>query len=365
MELNVARMTAGRHELGAALAAFRAAGDGRGEGRALDALAMALALSGDLDASIAHMRDALPLLADAGDRQTEVSCMANLAFALLYRGRRTEGEPWLGKALGAAHAIGARAYEAYVHSVSGELLEPFGDWGVALQEASAGLALARTLGHREWTVAALGSLGRLHRYCGDLVGARRFHDEMLAIARDLRTTLWIADAVGDVGQDGLAADEDEGARRLGEAIELAGDAVKFAMRPLLALADLALERRRPEEALDLARRVQQALAEYMIVATDGRRIEGEARWALGQVAEAEALLRRAKDEAVAAGALPAGWRASLALARLYDAAGRAPEGQAARADARRLLEKVGAGLTGAPALLRGFQESAPCREAGA
>ena len=69
-----------------------------------------------------------------------------------------------------------------------------------------------------------------------------------------------------------------------------------------------------------------------------------------------------KAEAAALGAAPAGWRASLALARLLDATGRADEARAARADARRLLERVAAGLTGAPDLLRGFKASPPYAE---
>ena len=362
MELNLARMTASRQELTRALTLFREAGDVGGEGRALDALAMALAISGDLDASIAHGREALPRLVESGDRQTEASSMSNLAFHLLYRGRRAEGEPWLGKALVAARAIGARAQEAYVHNIIGELSQPFGDWGLALQEASAGLAIARALGHREWTVATLGTLGRLHRDCGDLAGARALHDEMLAIARDLRTTLWIADATGEMGQDLIAAEETDGARLLGEAVEMAGEAVWFTVRPLLALADLALHQDRPGDALAAARRIQQ-VPQFVAFATDARRAEGEALWALGRTAEGEALLRQAKSDAAALEAAPAGWRASLALARLLDATGREAEARAARADARRLLEKVAAGLTGAPDLLRGFKASPVYREA--
>ena len=85
--------------------------------------------------------------------------------------------------------------------------------------------------------------------------------------------------------------------------------------------------------------------------------------ALGRTADAEALLRRAKAEAANIGAAPPGWRAGLALGRLLDATGRAGEARAARADARRLLEQVAAGLTGTPDLLRGFEASPAYREA--
>jgi class 3 adenylate cyclase/tetratricopeptide (TPR) repeat protein len=134
MELNLARMTVSRHEITRALALFQEAGDVGGEGRAFDALAMALMTSGDLDTAIAHTREALPRLAESGDRQTEASCLSNLAWALLYRGRRTEGESWIPRALEAARAIGARAQEAYAHVAAGQVVEPYGEWGRAFAE---------------------------------------------------------------------------------------------------------------------------------------------------------------------------------------------------------------------------------------
>ena len=302
----------------------------------------------------------------SGDRQTEASCLSNLAFVLFYRGRRAEGEPWLRKALATTHAIGARAQEAYVHSVTGELVEPFGDWGLAFQEASAGHAIAREIGHREWTVATLATLGRLHRNCGDVAGARRLHEEMLAIARDLRTTLWIAGAVGEMGQDLVAAGEAaDGARLLGEAVDLAGEAVQFAMRPLLALADLALQQDRPGDALDLARRIQQVAPQYATLAADARRAEGEALMDLGRPADGETLLRQAKAEALALDAGPAAWRACLALARLHKAAGRTGEAAAERAEARAWLERVATQLADWPDLRRAFEGSEPFRAARA
>ena len=106
-------------------------------------------------------------------------------------------------------------------------------------------------------------------------------------------------------------------------------------------------------------RIASQFALYML---DARRAEGEALVALGRRDEGETRLRAVKAEAAALGAAPAGWRASLALARLLDATGRADEARAARADARRLLEQVAAGLTGAPDLLRGFKASPPYAE---
>jgi class 3 adenylate cyclase/tetratricopeptide (TPR) repeat protein len=364
MELNLGRMTASRGELSRALTLFGEAGDVGGEGRALDALAMAFMVSGDLDAAIQHGRDALPRLTESGDRQTEASCLANQAWALLYRGRRASGEPSMTRALEVARGIGARAQEAYVHAAAGELLEPYGEWGRAFAESETGLAIARELGHREWTAAALSALGRVRRSCGDVPGARACHAEMLEIARELRTTLWIADALSELGQDLLAAGElAEGARHLAAAIEAAHEALQFVVRPTIAQMELALRTGRPAEAFDLFARFEPLVSPFGVYALDARRAAGEAQIALERRDDGEARLRQVRADAATLGAAPAGWRASLALARVLDATGRAAEARAARADARRLVEKVAAGLTGAADLLRGFQASPVYREA--
>ena len=364
MELNLARMTASRQELGHALALFRELGDVGGEARALDALSMAHLVSGDLDGAIGHAQEAIPRLVQVGDRSTETSCRANLAWSLLYRGRRSEGEPSIAQALELARAIGARAQEAYVHAAAGELLEPYGEWGRSFAESETALAIARELGHREWTASALSALGRTRRSCGDTAGARAGHEEMLGIARELGTTLWIADGLSELGHDLVAAgDLAEGARRLAEAIEAAREALQFTVRPTIALMELALLTGRPADALDHLRRLAPVAPQFAVYALDARRVEAQALAALGRGDEVEARLRAVRADAATLGGIPAGWRASLALARLLEAAGRRDEAQAARADARRGLDKVAAGLTGAPDLLRGFKASAAYREA--
>ena len=363
MEANLARMTASQQELSRALELFRRIGDLRGQGRALDALATALLVAGELDAAIAHYCEALPRLVESGDRQTEASSLTNLAWTLFYLGRRSEGESYLTRALEVARAIGARAQEAYFHVGAGDMFELYGEWGRAVAEYETGLAIARELGHREWTAAALSYLGRVRRSCGDLADARACHEDMLGIARELRSTLWIAEALSELGQDLVAAGEIEtGARQLTESIEAAHEAGQKTVQPGIALMELAVRTGRPAEALERLAHLP-AISQFAVYALDARRAEGEALIALGRRADGEVQLKAVEADAAALGVAPAGWRVSLALARLFDATGRDAEARAARADARRLLEKVAAGLTGAPDLLRGFQASPPYREA--
>ena len=77
----------------------------------------------------------------------------------------------------------------------------FGLWGEAYSEATAALAIARDLQHREWTVYALSSLGRVHALCGD-TGHRREHctaSSSRSPASSARS-IWIAEALGRLGQ---------------------------------------------------------------------------------------------------------------------------------------------------------------------
>jgi tetratricopeptide (TPR) repeat protein len=210
----------------------------------------------------------------------------------------------------------------------------------------------------------MSALGRVRRHCGDTAGARAGHEEMLGIARELGTTLWIADALSELGQDLVAAGElGEGERRLTEAIDAAREALQFTVRPRVALMELALRTGRPAEALDQWAQLPPSVAQFAIYALDARRVEAEALATLGRGDDAETRLRAVRADAATLGGIPAGWRASLALARLLDTAGRREEAQTARAVARRGLEKVAAGLTGAPDLLRGFKAGAAYREA--
>jgi tetratricopeptide (TPR) repeat protein len=364
MELNLARTVASRSDLRRALDLFRAAGDAGGEARALDALAMALLISGELDASIAHGREALPRLARSGNRETEASCLSSLAWAYLFRGRRSEGEACLPRALEAARAIGARGQEAFVHATAGSLAEPYGEWGRAVAEGETALAIARELGHREWTAAALGVLGRVRRNCGDLGGARACHAEMLAITRELSSALWLAEALDDLGQDLVAeGDVAGGTRHLAEALDVTREAAQFWLRPRIALGELALRAGRPQEALAGLEGLEFGASQFALYLPDVRRVEGEALAALGRGPEGEARLHEALAQALGVGAAPATWRAGLALARLLDAAGRPEEARAPRGEARRAVERVASGLSGAPELLRGFKASAVFREA--
>ena len=227
--------------------------------------------------------------------------------------------------------------------------------------------IARELDHREWTATALSALGRVRRSCGDVVGARACHEEMLGIARELRTTLWIADGLSELGQDLLAVGPaGRRGRHLAEAIEAAHEALQFTVRPRIAQMELRAPGRaadgalaRPLRALEPCVRAVRRLRARR-AAVDGRGAD--------RARPSATTARRGSASAGRRGARsgplrPAGARA-LALARLFDADRPGAPRRVPPAPTRaRLVEKVAAGLTGAPDLLRGFQASPVYREA--
>jgi tetratricopeptide (TPR) repeat protein len=188
---------------------------------------------------------------------------------------------------------------------------------------------------------------------------------MLAVAGELGTALWLSEAHGELGRDlAMAGDAAEATAHLERALEIGGDAVEFTVGPLLALAELRLRRGHATDALEAVQRLYESAPEFRVFVADARRVEGEARAALGRTDEAESLLRRAKAEATAVAAAPPRWRACLALGRLLASTGRAAEAAAEYAEALEVLEQVAAGLPDAR-LRESFSRTESMREARA
>lgn len=345
MQLNVARIGESERQLERALAIFRALGDERGCARTLDVLAMAVGIGGRLGRCLEHGREARQRYQALGDRMAEPSIVTNIGFWLAFAGHRAEASAQIQQGLAAAIAVGGRSDEAYAHMGMGELLELYGEYGGSLRESIVALDIAREIGHLEWTAAALSAMGRLVRTCGAPERARRLHEEMLTIARELGAVTWTADALGELGQDALAMeDRDEAAALLAESVMTAGEAVKFAARPLLAQADLMLRQGRPDAARATALQVRDAISECPVWTLEARRLEGEALVALGHRAEGRDALGTVRAEASALHLRPILWRACLGLADLLEGDGRRDAATAARADALTALRHAASDL---------------------
>jgi tetratricopeptide (TPR) repeat protein len=324
---------------------------------------MATLCAGDLDQSVAYGRAAIARLQELGDRWTETSSRITLALALAYRGEQAEAEASFRHAVAVCEEMGAQSAIAYAKSSYAEGIEQFGPYELTLREASAGLRIARALGHREGIATGLRSVGRIHRLCGDLDGARRLHEEMLAAAHELGAGLLIAEALSELGRDAAqAGDAERAIALLAEAVATAPEAPKVIVRALLSQCELAQQLGRPSDALAAVQRLRAAAPQFRVIVAEGRRVEGEALAALGRAHEALDALRQSKAEAVAMGAEPTRWRACLALGTLLRQTGRVEQARGELDEARGCLKRVAATLSD-PDLRRAFTTSEMMRRA--
>jgi tetratricopeptide (TPR) repeat protein len=341
MFLNLVRMTESRRELEAALALYRELDDAPGQGRVLEMLAMNLWLSGHVGSAVAAVEEALPKLAAAGDRRGEITALVGLGAARAWGDKMSSGRPSLERALAIALVLEARSDEAFVRCCVADFGMEAGAYGAAFRESSTALAIARELGHLEWTVYALDVLGRVHAECGAWAEARVLHEEELGLARRLGAALWIADALGNVGNDLLEAGDLDGARRyLEEAVQVAGECAEKAVHPLARLGDVAILAGRPRDALEASARLRATAGEYRVFVIQAKRIEAEAWALLGRLDEAEAALVDVIRQAERAEATPTGWLAELALAEVLISRGDQVGAREAAARALALVEPV-------------------------
>jgi len=219
-------------------------------------------IDGRVRSCVERTQEALRRFRALGDRASEPSTITNVGFWLMYAGDRARGEPFIREGLEAARAVGARPAEAYAYMAIADMGEIYGDWTLALEHAETALAVAREIGHLEWTAAGLSVLGRLYRNLGEPRRARALHDEMLRLTRELGSVIWIADALGEVGEDADAlGDTAAGAALLDESVATGGPAAKFVVRSLVAQAALQLRLGAAEAALESARRVRERMRE--------------------------------------------------------------------------------------------------------
>jgi tetratricopeptide (TPR) repeat protein len=358
MLLNIVRMRESRDELEAAHALYESLADERGQARALEILGMNLTLSGELERAATLLDRVIPMLRALGDRRAEAGALCSQGAVLTMQKGLTVGLRSMELALEVSRSMEARGDEAFAHALSAEMRAWFGVLDAAAAEAGQTLAIARDLGHVEWTAYGLGILGRVHAECGDIVGARALHDEEAVLTRQLGGKIWIADAVGNIGQDLVCAGElDEGRRQLTEAVAIAGECREKAMFPLLQLAACELRADRPDETLALVARYRGEFRPYRALLVEARRLEAEAWRLRGRAREAEAALQVVIADAEAFQYDACRWRAALALAEILRARGELDEARRHAAGVLADLERVARGLPREP-LGGAFRQSA-------
>ncbi len=171
-----------RREFESVLALFEALGD---QPRCADLLTILGVLSNydwTLEDSLRYYRRALEICRSIGYRAGEVYASQGLGLILLALGQVGEGIHLLQGALIICQAVGEPRLECSMHSnLSYAYARYIGNYPAAIQEAAAGLALARTIGERVQEGMCLKNLGQSLLGVGKLDKARQHMESALVI----------------------------------------------------------------------------------------------------------------------------------------------------------------------------------------
>jgi DNA-binding NarL/FixJ family response regulator len=341
-----------------ALAIFDALGERHGRAATLDLLAIAACVGGNLVQMVVYYRQAVELFEELDERRSLVSCLATLAAgggilhsstvvpAMASPMAVREGE----RALMIAHEIGRREGEAYAQTVLGSHLGTQGAYGRALLVVQNALAIAQEIEHRAWIAQAHQTLGALYLDLLALEAAQQHLEHALALAQELSSTYRLRVVTGALAAAYIAANQLARAETaLGAVLGRDTPAETLGQRQCwLAMAELALARNHPDQALTIADRL---IATALDTDSAGQAatprlalLRGEALAALRRVVEAEEALEAARAGTLRHGARPLLWRVHVALGRLYRTQDRQGDAERAFRDASTVIEELAAGI---------------------
>jgi len=337
---NVEQPEAGLRYHREALELFQTQNDPCGLVETLDLLGMSSQLNSDLAQSHQFYQRAIALWRALSDRRGLASSLASLPLcAAIYLKNSdvpaislAEATRWSEEAIQIAREIGWRAGEAYAELMLAMGLGPQGEYARALEMAQTGLAVAEEIEHRQWISGAHAALGMLYLDLLALNAARPHLEQALALARAVGSRVWVGLTSGYLASVYAA----QGKLELAEATlndMLESDTPMQTQSQRLCWytrGELTLRRGKAETALYIAEGLIASAANVTAETVIPRlwKLRGEALAALGRTAEAETMLRAARDEAQARGLPPLLWRIHIALGKLYqslkrfDAAGR-------------------------------------------
>ncbi|HEX5155595.1 MAG TPA: AAA family ATPase [Ktedonobacterales bacterium] len=335
-----------------ALTIFETTGDARGVAETLDLLCMTNILSDDLMKAMSYGQRAVDMLRALDDRQPLSSSLVTLPFVAALRQSQTmtlapstlsEATRNVEEGLRIAREMGWRAGEANARWVLGLCMTSSGEFGRGVTNATAALAIADDIAHRQWMSAARYVLGELAYELYALSLAREHLENGLALAQSIGSWHWIRLnaallAATHVAQGDLVAAETvlDMAIPPGIAMQTVGQRLAWVTR-----GELALAQGKPDVARDIARRLAGNLTPtgqfaMPLVAL----LYGKALTALSRYDEAEAWLRAATPQLQAQGARTSLRRALTHLAALYQHMGRADDAARSANEARELAYQL-------------------------
>ncbi|MPZ97976.1 MAG: tetratricopeptide repeat protein [Dehalococcoidia bacterium] len=353
-----------------ALALAEATEDRRAIAETLDLLGMALVMRAQYGGAIGPFARALAAAESLGDERMLASLLATVSG---YAGAAEMAATWLPpdvgwgvpegeQALRIARALEWPAGEAYALTALAAAYQARGEYGRALDLATAALDIAEAVGHQQWTLGCLATLGEIEADLHRWEEAREHVSRALALAESLHSRFWEGVSRAQLARGLIVSGDAVGASALLDA----------GRAPLLDTQDgRLLMLVRGQAALRLgdtqaAHHAAQRLIETSAGGPDGVmphvwRLLGETLAARGDIEGAQTHLREGRETARQYGWRAEEWRATCALARLLDTAGddRATEEWAAAAQR---LDLLAASLPEGGAARQQFLERAAAQE---
>jgi class 3 adenylate cyclase/tetratricopeptide (TPR) repeat protein len=337
-----------------ALAIFRALDDLRGMAETFDLLGLASVFANDLAGGTANYEQAIALFERLDDRRGQIAALAaigQIGGLYITAGPVPSGHSLAGalqcaeRAFAIASEIGWRSDEAYAAMTLTECLLAKGDFGLALEAAQDGTAIAEAIRHQQWMLLGHAELARLYAEMQALPEALRHAEAAAALAEKgvvtflgrmaelMLASLFLARGELDRAETVLATGS-EPEPSTGPAGQLSE-----ALRATLALArgDAAGALARLEPLLALA-------AAPMAPSPPLSLLWGEALLAARRLDEAERALEAGRTLARAQSVRPALWRIQAALGRLYRDQGRTAEAVEAFAQASAVIADLASGI---------------------
>jgi len=289
-----------------ALAAFRSAGDRRGEAITLGLIGNCHKRLGDLDKALVELRQALAMKRELGDRLEEGKTLSHLGLVLWERAEYPEAIRHLEAAATIGREIGDVKLEGSALNNLALVYDELGDYTRSLAQYHRALELYRRTDFPRGEGDTLGNLGGVYLLLGRFREAMGYYQQALAISTRLVLKPAMSQDLGNLALCHAGVGEvDEAIADFDRALTLAREAGlrKEEADWLKGKGTLFVEVGRHSEGLEL---VRNALASYEASGLQRERVEALEQLALlhlelGDLVAAEEGLRRSLDAARAIG----------------------------------------------------------------
>jgi CHAT domain-containing protein/tetratricopeptide (TPR) repeat protein len=182
-----------------ALAAFRALGDQRGEGAALDVMGEAADAMGDERGALSHYQQALTLRKAVGDRLAEAETLNNIGVAYDSLGEKRHALQYFEESLALKHALHLPQREGTSLNNVGWVLFTLGDMQAALARYREALPLRKAEGDLNGQSVTLTNIGSVYLTLGDAKTAMEYYAQALRLADRVGNNVWAGTLTNNMG----------------------------------------------------------------------------------------------------------------------------------------------------------------------